>query len=104
MPIRPEIVAQKSMTQKRGYNPRGWSPWRDPVTYPRHYTLTCCDCGLTHQYQFRVMKDGSFRLRCRRANGYTQAFRARDIRVGSKKIARKGSTVTITIPSPLRRK
>lgn len=33
----------------------GWTNW----IQPRHakYLLRCCDCGLVHEMQFRVVKD-----------------------------------------------
>jgi hypothetical protein len=34
----------------------GWSEW----VQPKHdaYKLTCCGCGLVHDMEFRVVKDG----------------------------------------------
>jgi len=34
----------------------GWTEW----IQPRHRScrLTCCDCGLVHELQFRVVEDG----------------------------------------------
>jgi hypothetical protein len=41
--------------------------------YPRHngYRMRCCDCGLVHRVNFRVVKDSSGQLSVR-----FQAFRA----------------------------
>lgn len=42
----------------------GWSDWVHPI--PRKYKMGCCDCGLVHNMDFRVVKvlharkDGSF--------------------------------------------
>lgn len=35
-------------------NSDGWSDWQSPVM--RHYKMACCDCGLVHNMQFRVLK------------------------------------------------
>jgi hypothetical protein len=36
-------------------NDDGWSNW----IQPKHdgYLMQCCDCGLVHELQFRVVKD-----------------------------------------------
>ena len=31
--------------------------WVQPIS--RGYLLTCCDCGLVHSFDFRVVKNGS---------------------------------------------
>lgn len=33
--------------------PNGWSDWIHPT--PRGYLMACCDCGLVHEVQFRVI-------------------------------------------------
>lgn len=33
--------------------PRSWSEWLMPKM--KGYLLKCCDCGLTHELQFRVV-------------------------------------------------
>ncbi len=43
---------------KQIYQERGqWSQWQNPVC-AGSYRLACCDCGLTHNFQFRVMAAG----------------------------------------------
>jgi hypothetical protein len=35
----------------------GWSKWISPtLSMARPYHLSCCDCGLVHDLQFRVLK------------------------------------------------
>ena len=41
----------------------GWTDWQLPQ---RHYRLGCCDCGLVHDMEFRVVvvkrkRDGTYR-------------------------------------------
>ena len=41
----------------------GWTDW---VLPQRHYRMGCCDCGLVHDMEFRVviverLKDGTYR-------------------------------------------
>lgn len=31
----------------------GWSPWQQPVM--KGYLMKCCDCGLVHEIDFRVI-------------------------------------------------
>ena len=108
MGLRKELINLKSGRAKPGHNPKGWSSWRDPNIYPKTYTLICCDCALTHQYQFRfrILKNGNleFKYRVRRANGYTQAIRQRQVCDGSKDATIKKGVLTLKIRSPLRRK
>lgn len=38
------------------YNPKtktGWTEWIKPKM--KGYLLKCCDCGLTHEFQFRTI-------------------------------------------------
>lgn len=35
----------------------GWSEWIQPVR--KGYKLACCDCGLVHNVDFRVLKRNS---------------------------------------------
>ncbi len=32
----------------------GWSEWTQPIM--RGYLMQCCDCGLVHELQFRVLE------------------------------------------------
>lgn len=32
----------------------GWSEWRRPMP---GYRIACCDCGLVHEMEFRIVKD-----------------------------------------------
>lgn len=34
--------------------PGGWSKWTIPVM--KQYRMACCDCGLVHDLDFRVLK------------------------------------------------
>lgn len=40
----------------------------------RHYRLICCDCGLSHDFEFRVVK-GKIRFRAYRNERSTAAVR-----------------------------
>lgn len=42
-------------------NPDGWSPWFPTVE--GNLRLCCCDCGLTHDFQTRVLPDGGMEWR-----------------------------------------
>lgn len=33
----------------------GWSDWQAPV---QGYRLACCDCGLSHNVEFKILKAG----------------------------------------------
>ncbi len=61
---------------------RGFSTWH--VVNPKQYIVACCDCGLAHEYQYRLRK-GYLQMRCRRANGYTRAIRKAHKHVCEKK-------------------
>jgi hypothetical protein len=45
--------------------PDGWTEWQWPVQgRGKVYKLTCCDCALTHDFQFRVKNnEAQFRVR-----------------------------------------
>lgn len=45
----------------------GWTDWIDPA---RHYKLACCDCGLVHNVEFRVI------VTTRKRNGRFKMIRA----------------------------
>ena len=42
----------------------GWTRWVQPVK--RGYLMACCDCGLVHRMDFRVV-DGRVQFRAQRA-------------------------------------
>lgn len=46
-----------------------WTPWIIPKQ--KGYKSQCCDCGLTHQYDFRIV-DGKVEFRVRIHKGETQ--------------------------------
>jgi hypothetical protein len=58
-----------------------WSRWYSPIhgVGNKNYRMACCDCGLVHEMQFRVMKDSRGRnsviLRAKRNNRATSAMR-----------------------------
>lgn len=55
----------------------GWSEWIHPVCKPS-YRMACCDCGLIHDMQFKVVKyRGQSRIifRASRNNRATSAMR-----------------------------
>ena len=41
--------------QEVAVHPDGWSRWIFPIM--EDYHLTCCDCGLVHDVEFRVSGD-----------------------------------------------
>lgn len=52
---------------KRSYKPEpvaddGWSSWIRPIQ--PGYRISCCDCGLVHDFEFRVT-DGNVEFRAR---------------------------------------
>ena len=70
------------MSRYRAYsvNADGWTDWIKPEQpKPRGvYKLACCDCGLVHDVQFRVDRDGDEHvvvMRLRRNNRSTAAMR-----------------------------
>lgn len=48
-------------------NEDGWTDWVTPV--PQGYLMQCCDCGLVHEAEFRVV---------RRVNGGTREYTIED--------------------------
>lgn len=87
-----------------------WTSWQQPVKMPKRYTLFCCDCGLAHQFHFRVHKDRA-QFRVRRADSYTQAHRKQKVAKREIELLKKGERVkalidnvmVITLTNGLRR-
>lgn len=53
------------MRIKKEYaGPDGWSRWVQPIT--KGYRMQCCDCGLVHVMEFRVVS-GRAHFRARRS-------------------------------------
>jgi hypothetical protein len=52
----------------------GWSRWLQPVR--RGYLMACCDCGLVHRLDFRVVA-GRAQFRAQRALAYTKRQRTK---------------------------
>lgn len=48
-------MGKKYPVERQGDN--GWSRWIAPIH--KSYKMACCDCGLVHELQFRVVKEGS---------------------------------------------
>lgn len=60
--------------QEEPIHPDGWSRWVYPVL--DGYKLGCCDCGLTHDMQFRVTDEyDRVEFRVRRNNRATAQVR-----------------------------
>lgn len=55
----------------------GWSRWVQPAM--RGYLLSCCDCGLVHRLDFRIVgpERDAVQFRAQRAQGYTLRERRR---------------------------
>lgn len=74
-------MALKRLKPERGIDARGYTRWIHPVM--DGYKLSCCDCGLVHDMQFRVFemtsgrRDGSYRARLLPSARYGVRFRAR---------------------------
>jgi hypothetical protein len=51
----------------------GWTRWVQPV--PEGYRMSCCDCGLVHEMDFRIY-EGRPQFRARRHKRATAAMRA----------------------------
>lgn len=67
-------AAVKRIRIERAVDKRGFSRWVQPVM--RGYILSCCDCALCHEMDFRIVGD-KVQFRARRAMGYTRAERKR---------------------------
>ena len=50
----------------------GWTDWQMPV---RHYRMGCCDCGLVHDVEFRVVKIRDRKTVALNPAGYRVQFR-----------------------------
>lgn len=59
----------KSLTM----NEDGWSEWEDPIM--QGYRLSCCDCSLVHEFEFRVTKKREVEFRLKRNNRATAQLR-----------------------------
>jgi hypothetical protein len=60
--------------QEKAVHPDGWSRWVFPVM--DGYKMTCCDCGLVHDMQFRVTEEyDRVEFRVRRNERSTAAVR-----------------------------
>jgi hypothetical protein len=74
------------MGRKRDWAPKvagpdGWSEWTQPKR--NGYRLACCDCGLVHEMQFRLVPAANghgIQFRCRRDKRTTAALRREDRR------------------------
>lgn len=51
----------------------GWCDWAQPVI--KGYRMSCCDCGLVHEMEFRLWED-RIQFRAKRHNRATAAMRA----------------------------
>lgn len=76
-------------------NPNGWSDWIAPVM--RNYKLGCCDCGLVHDLQFKVLevtRNGKKTFDGAEVNGHRVLFRARRNKQ-STRVQRRGKKVKV---------
>ena len=61
----------------------GWTVWQSPIhgSGNRNYRMSCCDCELVHEMQFRTVKQDNGRVdvvfRVKRNNRATAAKRRR---------------------------
>jgi hypothetical protein len=49
-----------------------WSNWIQPI--PQGYKMSCCDCGLVHELNFRIYK-GRIQFQAKRNNRSTGQVR-----------------------------
>ncbi len=69
-----------SRTIRLKANDDGWTEWQTP---PRQYRTTCCDCGLVHDIEYRVIvvgrkrRDGSQKVLGLNPAGCQMQFRLR---------------------------
>lgn len=49
-----EVLAQPEFTKHEVENADDWSDWVCPD--PKSYLMKCCDCGLVHEAQFKVVR------------------------------------------------
>lgn len=54
--------------EKHTHEPGDWTDWFQPV--PTGYKMSCCDCGLVHGVDFRIL-NGRVQLRVQRLNRST---------------------------------
>lgn len=64
----------KRFSRPRPKGKRGFCGWQQPKM--SKYMLMCCDCGLVHEFQFRIVGK-RVQFRARRAEGYTRTERKR---------------------------
>ena len=53
----------------------GWSEWIHPLS--SYHRISCCDCGLVHDLEFRLDDDNGLSFRARRNNRSTGQIRYR---------------------------
>lgn len=100
MPLNTAVVGCRTL-HRASKSP--WTSWQQPVTLPKKYRLFCCDCGLAHNFQFRIGKDGDghdrVQFRVSRADSYTQAHRKLRSKGRKPKIIflKKGEAVRATV-------
>lgn len=70
-------LKNKRFRKEKAEGPRGFSRWVQPEM--KRYLLGCCDCGLVHEMQFRVVGERKVKVqfRARRAERYTAVERAK---------------------------
>lgn len=104
MAIRQDVLNVKTMPRRPGSK---WSGWQTPVLAPKLYTMFCCDCGLAHQFQFRVVADPAdpedlaVQYRVSRSEGYTKAKRESKTEAGHIVRLKKGETFEAKGPTML---
>lgn len=73
---------KRRRTEKMTEGANGWTEWRAPQMLD--YRLVCCDCGLTHDFEFKVVaqtrrenNEGDFPSRNPDERNLRVVFRAR---------------------------
>lgn len=66
------MAKPRKYTQIYAETKNGWSHWRSPIF--RGHRCQCCDCGLVHEYDFRI-RNGRVEMRSRRDEAETKRVR-----------------------------
>lgn len=68
--------SKKMRIERMTEGKNGWTYWINPICKPV-YRMVCCDCGLSHDMQFKI-KQGKIIFRAKRNNRSTAAMRRKD--------------------------
>lgn len=75
MTVRQSVKHSRHIAHAKGSR---WTRWELPILVPGSYALVCCDCGLTHHVQLKIVTHKgkpAVAWRIARADLYTQMHR-----------------------------